>query len=41
MVKLGGGDRNNLHVGNNTFEEVKELNYLGNTLIAKTTYMEI
>ncbi|VVC27148.1 Endonuclease/exonuclease/phosphatase,Reverse transcriptase domain [Cinara cedri] len=32
MVKRGGGDHNNLHVGNNTFEEVQEFKYLGSTL---------
>jgi hypothetical protein len=25
MVKRGGGDYNNLHVGNNTFEQVQEV----------------
>lgn len=32
MVKRGRGDNNNLHVGNNTFEEVQKFKYLGSTL---------
>jgi len=32
MVKRGGGDHNNLHVKNNTFEQVQEFKYLGPTL---------
>jgi len=32
VVKRGGGDHNNLHVGCNTFEQVQEFKYLGTTL---------
>lgn len=32
MVKRGRGDRNNLHVGNNPFEQVQEFRYLGSKL---------
>jgi len=32
MVKRRGGNHNNLHVGNNTFEQVQEFKYLGSTL---------
>ncbi|KAE9540045.1 hypothetical protein AGLY_005297 [Aphis glycines] len=32
MLKRGGGDHNNLQVGNNIFEQVQEFKYLGSTL---------
>lgn len=32
MVKRGGGDHNNLHVENNTFEQGQVFKYLGSTL---------
>jgi len=35
MAEQGGGDHNNLHVRNNTFEQVQEFKYLGTTLNSK------